>query len=64
MKIKPRFEFSKYDFGFGIALQRENEGKKYIREHKTIIYTFGILFLWFSFEFEIEIIGVLDDKTN
>lgn len=60
MNIKPRFEFNKYDFGFGIIFRRENESKKYIRKYKTINYIFGIVFLWFSFGFEIEIIG--DDK--
>ncbi len=60
MNIKPRFEFNKYDFGFGIIFRRENESKKYIRKYKTINYIFWIVFLWFSFGFEIEIIG--DDK--
>lgn len=60
MKIKPRFEFNKYDFGFGIIFRRENESKKYIRKYKTINYIFGFVFLWFSFGFEIGIIG--DDK--
>ena len=58
MIIKPHFEFNKYDFGFGIVLRRENESKKYIRKHKCINYIFGIVFLWFSFGLEIEIIGV------
>mgnify|MGYP000258755786 FL=1 len=57
MKIKPQFSFNKYDFGLGIVFRRENESKKYIREYKTINYIFGIVFLWFSFGFEIEIIG-------
>ena len=57
MKIKPMFKFSKYDFGFGIVFNIENESKKYIREYKTINYIFGVLFLWFSFGFEIEITG-------
>lgn len=57
MKIKPRFEFNKYDFGLGIVFRRENESKKYIREYKTINYIFGIIFLWFSFGIEIEMIG-------
>lgn len=60
MNIKPRFEFNKYDFGFGIIFRRENESKKYLIKYKTINYIFGIVFLWFSFGFEIEIIG--DDK--
>lgn len=60
MTIKPRFEFNKCDFGFGIIFRRENESKKYIRKYKTINYIFGIVFLWFSFGLEIEIIG--DDK--
>jgi hypothetical protein len=60
MKIKPQFNFNKYDFGLGIVFRRENESKKYIREYKTINYIFGIVFLWFSFGFEIEIIG--EDK--
>ena len=57
MTIKPRFEFNKYDFGFGIVFRRENESKKYIRKHKTINYIFGVVFLWFSFGIEILIIG-------
>lgn len=60
MKIKPQFNFDKYDFGLGIVFRRENESKKYIRKYKTINYIFGIVFLWFSFGFEIEITG--DDK--
>lgn len=60
MKIEPRFEFNKYDFGFGIIFRRENESKKYIRKYKTINYIFGVVFLWFSFGLEVEIIG--DDK--
>lgn len=60
MTIKPRFEFNKYDFGLGIVFRRENESKKYIREYKTINYIFGVVFLWFSFVLEVEIIG--DDK--
>ena len=60
MKIKPHFEFNKYDFGFGIVFRRENESKKYIREYKVINYIFGVVFLWFSFGIEVEIIG--DDK--
>lgn len=56
MKIKPMFEFNKYDFGLGIIFRRENESKKYIREYKTINYIFGVLFLWFSFELEVKII--------
>lgn len=57
MTIKPRFEFNKYDFGFGIIFRRENESKKYIRKYKTINYIFGIVFLWFCFGLEVEIIG-------
>ena len=60
MKIKPQYSFNKYDFGCGLVLRRENESKKYIRKYKTINYIFGVLFLWFSFGFEVEIIG--DDK--
>ena len=60
MKIIPRFECNKHDFGFGIVLRRENESKKYIRKYRCINYIFGIIFLWFSFGFEVEIIG--DDK--
>ena len=57
MKIIPRFEFNKYNFGFGIVLRRENESKKYIRKYKCINYIFGVVFLWLSFWIEIEIIG-------
>ena len=57
MKIIPKFEFNKYDFGFGIVFRRENESKKYYREYKSIDYIFGIMFLWFSLGIEVEIIG-------
>ena len=57
MKITPHFEFNKYDFGFGIVFKRENESKKYFRECRTINYLFGIIFLWFSLGFEIELGG-------
>ena len=60
MTIKPMFEFNKYDFGIGIVFRRENESKKYIRKYKTINYIFGVVFSWFSFGIEVEIIG--DDK--
>lgn len=60
MTIKPMFEFNKYDFGIGIVFRRENESKKYIRKYKTINYIFGVMFLWFGFGIEVEIIG--DDK--
>ena len=49
MKIKPMFEFSKYDFGLGIVFKRENESKKYIREYKTINYIFRIIFFMVYF---------------
>lgn len=62
MKIKPKFEFNKYDFGLGIIFRRENESKKYIREYKVINYIFGVVFLWFSFGIEIEIIGGNKDE--
>lgn len=62
MKIIPIFEFNKYDFGLGIVLKRENESKKYIRKHRYINYIFGIIFLWFSFGVEIEIIGGKDER--
>lgn len=64
MKIIPRFEFNKYDFGFGIVLRRENESKKYIRKYKTINYIFGFIFLWFSFGIEVEIIGGNKNEKN
>lgn len=48
LKIKPKFEIEKYDIGIGFLLHRENESKKYIRDGKTINYTFGIIFLWFT----------------
>lgn len=55
MIIEPKFEFNKYDFGFGVIFRREFESKKYNRKHKVINYIFGIIFLWFSFGIEIEI---------
>ena len=57
MTITPRFEFNKYDFGFGMLFIRENESKKYIRKRKTVNYIFGVTFLWFSFWFEILLEG-------
>ena len=60
MTIKPMFEFNKYDFGLGIVFRRENESKKYVRKYKIINYIFGVVFLWFSFSIEIEIIGGKD----
>ena len=41
--------------GFVIAFIRENESKKYIREHKTIVYFFGIKFLCFDCSLELKI---------
>ena len=64
MKIKPMFEFNKYDFGLGIIFRRENESKKYIREYKTINYIFGVLFLWFSFGLEVKIIRGNKNEKN
>lgn len=61
LKIKPLFEFNKYDLGIGFMFHRENESKKYIRNRKIINYLFGIALLWFSFGFEIEIKGKLVD---
>ena len=54
-KIIPKFDFNKYDFGLGFILHRENESKKYIRDKVYINYVVGILFLWFSFGFEIRL---------
>lgn len=34
MKIIPRLEFNKYDFGFGIVLRRENESKNILENIK------------------------------
>lgn len=62
MKIIPRFVFDKNDFGFGILFHRENEGKKYIRKHKCVNYTFGIVFLWFTLWLEIKILGGNKDE--
>ena len=64
MIIKPHFEFNKYDFGLGIVFRRENESKKYIRKYKTINYIFGIIFLWFNFGIEVEIIGGNKNEKN
>ena len=64
MTVKPKFEFNKYDFGIGIVFRRENESKKYIRKCKTINYIFGIIFLWFSFGIEVEIIGGNKNEKN
>lgn len=55
MTIVPKFEFNKYDLCFGIVFRRENESKKYIREHKKINYIFGIMFLWFCIGIEINV---------
>ena len=59
--ITPRFEFNKHDFGFGIVFRRENVSEKFIRNYKSIEYTFGIVFLWFSFGIEIEVRGISND---
>ena len=64
MIIKPHFEFNKYDFGLRIVFRRENESKKYIRKYKSINYIFGIIFLWFSFGIEVEIIGGNKNEKN
>lgn len=64
MKMIPRFEFDKNDFGFGILFQRENESKKYIREHKCINYIFGFVFLWFTVWLEVKLIGGNKDEKN
>ncbi|MBQ9607814.1 MAG: hypothetical protein IJV15_00045 [Lachnospiraceae bacterium] len=55
IKTTPKFDFNKYDCGFGFVIHRENESKKYIRDCKIINYLFGIVFLWFSFGIEIEV---------
>lgn len=55
IKLTPRFEFDRHSFGFGFAFLRENESKKYIREHKTIVYFFGIKFLCFDCGLELKI---------
>ena len=57
LKIKPRFDFNKYDFGVGFMFHRENESKKYIRNCKVINYVFGIVLLWFSFGIILEYNG-------
>lgn len=54
LKIKPRFDFNKYDLGFGFMIHRENESKKYIRDKIIINYVFGIVLLWFSMGIIIE----------
>lgn len=54
LKIKPRFNFNKYDVGIGFMMYRENESKKYIRDKIIINYVFGIVFLWFSMGIIIE----------
>ena len=62
MKFKPVFEFNKEDITFGVALQRENESKKYIRECRTIVYRFGIFLLFFAIGFEITLKGGVDNE--
>lgn len=55
IKLTPRLELDKYNLGFAIVFYRENESKKYIREHKTIMYVFGIKFLCFDCSLELKI---------
>lgn len=55
MKITPKVEFEKNDIGLGIIFVRSNDSKKYIRKYKTITYTFGIIFLCFTFAIIIEL---------
>lgn len=55
MKFRFFHEIDKYGFGLGFILNRTNESKKYIREKKTIVYTFGIVLFVFSIGFEITI---------
>ncbi len=55
IKLTPQFEFDRYNLGFAIIFRRENESKKYIREHKTITYLFGIKFLCFAYGLELKI---------
>lgn len=57
LKINPRFDFNKYDFGIGFMLHIENESGKYIRNCKVINYVFGIVLLWFSFGIILEYNG-------
>ena len=57
LKIKPIYQFVKYDFGIGFIACRENESAKYIRDRKTINYLFEIQLLWFLIGFAIEKIG-------
>ena len=45
IKTTPKFDFNKYDCGFGFMIHRENESKKYIRDCKIINYVFGIVLL-------------------
>lgn len=55
IKLTPRLEFDKYNLGFVIAFIRENESKKYIRDHKTIVYFWGIKLLCFDCSLELKI---------
>ena len=62
LKIKPLFDFNKYDIGLGFMIHRENESKKYIRNRRIINYVFGIVILWISFGFILEVKGKVEDK--
>lgn len=55
IKLTPRLEFDKYNLGFVIAFIRENESKKYIRDHKTIVYFLGIKLLCFDCSLKLKI---------
>jgi hypothetical protein len=57
IKIRPIYQFNKYDFGIGFILCRENESGKYIRDRKTINYLFEVQLLWFLLGITIEILG-------
>lgn len=64
IKIKPKFDFEKYNFGVGFILNREYESKKYIRHCKVVNYIFGFYLLWFSFGILIEYTGKREVKNN
>jgi hypothetical protein len=48
MRIEPKLQFNKHDFGFGIACILENESAKYIRKKRIFTLTCMLIFLWFT----------------
>ena len=48
MRIEPKLQFNKHDFGFGVACILENESAKYVRKKRIFTLTCMLIFLWFT----------------